>query len=200
MKKILTPADFIIRTVNAHPALYASASYNESRFRVFDHVFNVIGNGSVMSDFIGESLTADENNLCQKWFNCERAAYGYTKTIKIERNGKILEIANIEEGGTLVVPITEKENHPEIVYWVEFDCDYSKDPYPNFDKQYSTVWQHDSIEFDIFGKDWFESAIWYYNKCREYFVDSSKSYNFAYAFPTGNANKDKDTIKSYRDN
>jgi hypothetical protein len=45
MKPIFSPTDFVKATVIKHPSLYASANFETTQFKVFDHVFNTIGNG-----------------------------------------------------------------------------------------------------------------------------------------------------------
>lgn len=199
MSKILTPEEFIIREVNKFPALYASDSYDETKFRIFDHVFNVIGNGLFTESFIGEPVTQDEIQQAQKWFNCKRAGYGYKDVIEVPYRGKTRIVPDPDKNEQYIVaPIEEFNNHPEINLWIEFACDEAKVPYPNFDKKYSLVWDDNML--DSCDKSWIKAAGWFYSKCHDFFLDDSRVSQYYYAFPTGNLNQDKKRIESFKKN
>ena len=195
MTRILTPDEFIIRAVNAYPSLYASPSYDEAKFKVLDHTFNTIGNGLYMESFQGEPVTEEEVAAAQKWFNCTRAAYGYMETRKLGDDPEWL----MPEGDPIItVPEDEMVNHPEIVYWVEFDCDGKRDPYPNFQKQYSMVWDARDINFAMLGREWAQAAGWFYNRCRDYFMDVDQTKTYHTAFPKESKRETANTIADYK--
>lgn len=195
MTHIMTPDEFIIRAVNAYPSLYAAPSYDEAKFKVFDHTFNTIGNGMYMENFEGEPVTEEEVVTAQKWFKCTRAAKGYMKTRKLGGNPEWL----MPEGDpTITVPADEMVNHPEIVYWVEFDCAGKRDPYPNFQKQYSMVWDVRDINFVILGREWAQAANWFYSRCRDYFMDDDLVKEYYTAFPKATAQATATTIADYK--
>lgn len=195
MKRILTADEYILRSVSEHPSLYASPSSEESKFRVLDHILNTIGNGADMASFEGIPLTKKKVSATQKWFRCERAAYGYTKTKEIG-SGEFKW--TVPDGDYKVVaPVDELSNYPEIIHWVEFDTGHKRDPYPNFSKKYSAVWDKGDVKFEALGKEWAEAAIWYYEKCQEYFSDPRSYNSYHSAFPCDTEDKTNRTIKDY---
>lgn len=197
MTTIIKPTDFIIRAVNNYPSLYAAPSYDDSKFKILDHAFNTIGNGLYMSSFIGNPSTQQEISNAQKWFRCERAAYGYEKCTTIECG----EYSYPRPSGdpSVVVPLYEMPDHPQISRWVEFDCGAKESPYPNFKKEYSMVWDARDINFSDLGIEWVDAAIWYYTKCKEFFLDVEQSKQYYTAFPCSNERRTKNTVKDYKE-
>ena len=195
MTTIIKPTDFIIRAVNNYPSLYAAPSYGDSKFKILDHVFNTIGNGLYMGSFIGDPATPQATSDAQKWFQCERAAYGYEKCSTIEYG----EYSYSRPSGdpSVVVPLYEMPDHPQISTWVEFDCGAKESPYPNFKKEYSMVWDVRDIKFSDLGVEWADAAIWYYTKCKEFFLDDVRSKKYYSAFPSTNERDTKKTVKDY---
>ena len=199
MEKILTPEEFIIRFVNEHPALFASSSYDETKFRIFDHVFNVIGNGLTTKHFMGKPLTQCEIETAQKWFSCKRAGYGYTKIIETLYRGKTIVVADPDANEQpIVAPIQDFNKYPNVMHWIKFECDQGKIPYPNFKKPYSMIWDNRQIEFSSLGNDWNNAAIWFYKKCHNFFLDDSLVSQYSYAFPSENAIRDKKSIEGLK--
>ncbi len=195
MKHILTPEEYIIRSVNSHPSLYASSSYDTTKFKVLDHLLNTIGNGLETESFVDESVSEDEMVAAQKWFNCTRAAYGYLKVKKLYENS---DWVAPDGGPEMVVPVNEMNKHPEIVHWLEFDCKATCIPYPNFQKQYSAVWDKRDIQFTELGVEWAKAAKWYYSKCKEFFLDAELVKQYHQAFPKPTENETQRTIKDYQ--
>lgn len=195
MKRILTPDEFIIRSVNNFPSLFAALSYEEVKFRILDHVLNTIGNGLYTKDFMGKPVTKKEIADAQKWFQCSEAAYGYTKTYQLGDDPEF----RMPEGDPIVVPINEMENYPDIVHWVEFNCSYKSSPYPNFSKQYSTVWDERRIKFVDLGVEWMQAADWFYRKCQDYFLDNERVLEYHTAFPKSTEWETKNTIEDCKE-
>lgn len=196
MTRYLTPDEFIIRAVNEYPSLYAGPTYDEVKFRILDHTLNTIGNGIYMESFMGEPVTEEEIQAAQKWFKCKKASYGYINTRQL---GKGRNAFKMPDGDPVcVVPIREKKNHPEVKYWVDFDCTKERDPYPNFQKQYSSVWDNRDIQFAKLGKEWAQAAGWFYNRCRDYFMDSEKVKGYHGAFPQKEEHETEHLIESYK--
>ena len=196
MTNIMTPDEFIIRAVNAYPSLYAAPSYDAVKFKVLDHIFNTIGNGLYMEHFEGEPCTEEEIAAAQKWFTCKRAAHGYMKTRKL--GGDDIEWVVPVGDPEVTVPVYEMVNHPEIVHWVEFDCVGKFAPYPNFKKQYSMVWDDRRINFAMLGNEWAQAAIWFYNQCRDYFMDDDRVKPYHSAFPKASKRETTNTISDYK--
>lgn len=189
--KLFTPDDYVLARVAQYPSLYSDASLDGAKLRVFDQLFNVIGNG--IRD-IGE-LRAD---LKYHKFNRDRAFraisgeevyYGYY-------DFEMIGDYKFPRGDSVTALESEKANHPDVKVWNEagntskrcakLGIDYSWNPYPNFSKQYSILWAPDFRK--VAGDEWVAAAIWYYEQCREWFKTNSHKYHGAY--PCGDKNKD----------
>jgi hypothetical protein len=68
------------------------------------------------------------------------------------------------------LPACEEHNEEKINLEKEFI-------YPNFRKEYSTIYQ---IKIKEFPTDWLEGVLWYYQICAEYFMGDAQSYSNAY--------------------
>lgn len=174
MKKF-TPDDYVLACVDEYPSLYSASTFERAKLRVYDQLFNVIGNGLSTSDLKYRKFNRDR---ALRFCNGEQAYYGYFKSKKI---GDF----EMGEGESITVGEWERDNHPEVVFWM--DCGYcSWRPYPNFNKQYSIIWESDFKE--IAGPKWVAEAVWYYKKCREWLENNEHEYHGAY--PTGDDYKD----------
>ena len=72
--------------------------------------------------------------------------------------------------------ISEGTEVPEYVGHYEVEPDF-KNPYPCFKKQYSLVYNLDLTELP---EDWIDNLIWFYSKCKEYFLAGASDYSYAY--------------------
>ena len=196
VKRILTPDEFIVRTVNAYPSLFAGPSYDEVKFRVLDQTLNVVGNGVRMETFTGEPPTPQEITTAQKWFTCRRAVYGYQQVKEIT-DGEYSFKMPVGDS-VCVVTLDEKDQYPNIAHWVEFDCNKPRIPYPNFAKRFSTVWDNRDIKFEQLGAGWAEAAVWFYNKCYDYFLDTGRVKTYHSSFPKQTKQETKNAIADYR--
>jgi hypothetical protein len=187
-----SPYEFVVRCVEKFPSLYASPSYGMVKFKVFDHVFNTIGNGLFLEDFTGKKISNDDVLNVIHWFNCEKASYGYEEFEEINFDSGVFKKAI---GDSVVVCLfSDKDKHPNIKVWVDFDCCIERNPYPNFTKQYSIVWNSKDFDFSSMGKEWIEEAIWFYEECLKYFLDPERVKSYHYFFPQKNDYQNKDLI------
>lgn len=195
MQRILTPDEFIARSVCRSPSLFAGPTYDEVKFRILDQLLNTIGNGIENSEeFMEEPVTESEFADAQKWFACSRAAYGYMAF-------RLIGEYQMPEGQSSVVERVDMlDLHPEIQCWIEFDTNTRRNPYPNFQKQYSLVWgkMYQSFEFEALGKEWVEAAIWFYAKCLDYIMDDDAVKSYHSAFPKPTQHENEKTISEYK--
>lgn len=112
--KLFTPDDYVLARVAQYPSLYSDASLDGAKLRVFDQLFNVIGNG--IRD-IGE-LRAD---LKYHKFNRDRALraisgeevyYGYY-------DFEMIGDYKFPRGDSVTALESEKANHPDVKVWSE---------------------------------------------------------------------------------
>lgn len=66
-----------------------------------------------------------------------------------------------------------------------------KNPYPNFNKNYSTIY---SVPLKDLPTDWLEGVLWYYEECKTYFENGAEGYSYAYP---SKQNKDEDFLKAF---
>lgn len=64
-----------------------------------------------------------------------------------------------------------------------------KNPYPNFKKEYSTIY---SVPLKDMPTDWLEGVLWYYEECKTYFENGAEGYSYAYP---SKQNRDDDLAK-----
>jgi hypothetical protein len=189
---IMTAQQAFNVSMNEHPSLYASRSLEEAQIKYYDHIFNVIGNGyRDMKEFRdGHKITPQNAQLTEsfpeKYITDKPLFWAYTEVDESYgfKRGK--------ENSSLPGVYTKKELEamPEVVHTLQSNKrykgeDYSFNPYPNFKKEYSLVWD-DISKLD---KSWPEAALVFYKKCQDYF-NSDKVSNYHYACP-----KDTETDK-----
>ena len=80
--KLMTPTKAVNFSINMHPSLYASASIELAKLRVYDHIFNVIGNGIRDSEEFVDHLRDRRKGVQTppaKYLSGERLHYAYTE-------------------------------------------------------------------------------------------------------------------------
>lgn len=165
----MTPEKCVNFNINTHPSLYAAGGYEQSKLRIYDHIFNVIENGIRDTSEYNERMRDRRKGVHAppaKYLNGERLYYGYTRTKKYGEGDTAFEFPDHDSSLNEVFTEAEQADHPEIKYWVGFDVVRPFVPYPNFQKEYSTVWQ---IDRKILTPEWIDEIIWFYKKCEEFF-------------------------------
>ena len=169
---MLSPEQYVYNQVASYPSLYHANSYDAAAKRVFDQLFNVIGNGVDLPDELDRPIV-DQVEVA-KFLRGEKVYWGYTEVEELANGVMIPKRSSI--GKSLICVESEKALHPEVLLWI--DCkDYPWTPYPNFEKKYSTVYEP---EFKDLGKEWIEAAIWFYEECVEFFNNTPEWYAYAY--------------------
>lgn len=169
---MLSPEQYVYNQVASYPSLYHANSYDAAAKRVFDQLFNVIGNGVDLPDELDRPIV-DQVEVA-KFLRGEKVYWGYTEVEELA-NGVMIPKRS-SNGKSLICVESEKALHPEVLLWI--DCkDYPWTPYPNFEKKYSTVYEP---EFKDLGKEWIEAAIWFYEECVEFFNNTPEWYVYAY--------------------
>lgn len=179
--KLFTPEDYVLYRVGQYPSLYGAKSFEQAKLRVYDQLFNVIGNGIRDEDELRHDLKKHrfDRERALKFCNGARVFWGY-KEVKDFGCGFLMG-----QGESITVGEFEQDDYPDIIHWQESGfCQWN--PYPNFQKKYSAIWFPGFR--DVAGDEWVAEAVWYYGKCREWFASNSQDYWGAY--PTGNQAKD----------
>lgn len=180
--KFYTPEQYILKAVGAYPTLYSNNTYDKVRYAVLDHIFNTIGNGIrkikefeyQYYDFEGARKYITEESMFYGYHkdDCEYVDVGMDKPwCRHKSSAESIDVLD-----------SERVNHPEIGDWLECTRSESRNPYPNFDKTYSMVWDKE-FTFSDLGPEWIKEAIWFYQESLKYFQDSEKYKAYHYAFP-----------------
>lgn len=179
--KIFTPEDYVLFRVGQYPTLYAAETFEQVKLRIYDQLFNVIGNGIRDHDELRHDLTQHQfdRERSLKFCNGAQVFWGYTE-VKDFGCGFLMGT-----GESITAGDFEQDQYPDIIHWQESGfCKWN--PYPNFNKRYSAIWFPEFRE--VAGDEWVAEAVWYYGKCREWFMTNSNEYHGSY--PTGNPGKD----------
>ena len=178
--KLLTPIKAVNLAINQHPSLYAAAGFELAKLRVYDHIFNVIGNGIRDTEEYCEYMRNRRKGVqtpLAKYLSGERLHYAYMEIEEFEEGD--CKFSMPKSGSSLdeVFTEAEKADHPEVKKWLGFDVSSKFTPYPNFKKEYSTVWK---IDTELLTEEWIDEIIWFYRKCEEFF-DGPDASEYSYA-------------------
>ena len=192
--KLLTPREYVLKAVADYPTLYAAPSYEEAAYKVFDQLFNVIGNGvsdqhELMNAVMG--IPVDEEKAL-KYLKGEEIFYGYTK-VKTLGSGTVIPDRD-SFGKDIVALASEKEQHPDVKLWIGYGKKKKEVnvPYPNFSKEYSLFYQAD---LSVLGEEWKQAVHDYYNQSKQFFLTTPEHYHNAY--PSNNHHRDEQLIKDF---
>lgn len=183
---LLTPKKCVNLDVNTYPSLYASAGYELAKLRVYDHIFNVIGNGIRDTEEFKYHMRNRRKGVQTppaKYLSGEPLFRGYTEVTSYgeeydlddERFLMPVNGSDLEE----LFSEAEKADHPEVKRWIKVNANTKFIPYPNFEKTYSIVWRMDTA---LLTEEWIDEIIWFYRKCEEFF-DGPNSYEYHSAIP-----------------
>ncbi len=173
MAKILTVDEYVAVSVRRWPRLFASTSYELSKFKVLDHIFNVLGNGLTLEHFLREALSEGERASVEPFFRCQTLLHGFKEMKDGWPRGYPSEVIAEEDKG----------KYPEIVFWVEQKTHNIEVPYPHFEREGSMVWGSGDVKFEQLGEEWRRGADWYYARCQAFFEDEERVKHYYFAFP-----------------
>lgn len=197
--KILTPEQAVNRAIIAYPSLYSASNPNDARFKVLDHLLNVIGNGIRDTDDFLHEMAIPEGFVPpvvpQKYLSGEPIYEGFTRQKEIVPGCGIF-IFDSESRVEGTYSESEKADHPEVVYWLQVNRRRTSfTPYPNFRKEYSLAWRIDTA---VLTPEWIRVIIWYYEEVRKFFETGDVSdYRDA---PTTDPKKMAKLIRDYEVN
>ena len=163
--KILDINSAINMCINMHPTLYNGKTFEDSKLKVLNHLFNVIGNGiRELEDFIerfqyNECYTKHYETPKKEYTNGTPLYRLYTEVEKKFDDFLWPKPDSLLEGAY------SEEDLINVEYEVKIPVSFHEfHPYPNFKKEYSTIWKFS----EIFDKDWLLNIKWFYEKCLDY--------------------------------
>lgn len=192
MSKYMTPDEYVRSSLIEYPSLYSSETWDACRMKVFDHLFNTLGNGVETTRDLRKHLLRDPKiNLDEAdHYIGEQLYYGYTN-VKAYTDDRLQKNPSIRK----IVKKDEQHLYPEVKYWLGFSFHTERDwkPYPSFNKRYDLVWSCN--HFKNLKGEWVEAAIWFYDRCLKYFNDNPNNYHYSY--PSDNQREDVKLIEYF---
>jgi hypothetical protein len=152
---ILTPIQYIKNSLVSYPSLYKSNTENDMKMKIFNQLFNTIGNG------------INDNNLAEHLNIKVKSQTDLDKEYKFILNNNMYQVFDddfvIFINDIFKTKETLKKYPKSRFNWEEVeisDCSL----YPNFQAQYSIAYS----SFEIFkqSKEWIETIIWFYTKAQ----------------------------------
>lgn len=184
---MLSAERFIVSYIEQNQDFYHMFSYENAKLAVMDHIFNVIGNGIHNTRQFIQYISIKDSGKPE-----EEVAELFSGFQKIPDNilkgfEEILETINdsTEKAESFKRELMQKER-------IDFN------PYPNFNKDYSTIY---FLDFNRLGKhkqSWVKAIQDFYQYCIEY-LNSDKSLNNFYAYPSNSEDKNKRKIDEMKD-
>lgn len=168
---LLSPEQYVHKNIIEYPSLYATSDdMNDAKNRIFDQLFNVIGNGITNHNKFLNDISVTE--IPSK----ERAEY--LLTAKLFTSMRI--DGEFDYKYCFTVPEKEKINYPHVTEWIpcrkykennEIYRDFigkgsDWEPYDNFEKEYSLVWKNNCEFAKKSPKEWIDAAINFYKTCK----------------------------------
>lgn len=184
---MLSPERFIVSYIEQNQDYYHMYSYEDAKLAVMDHIFNVIGNGIHNTRQFTQHISIKDSGKSE-----EEVAELLNGFQKIHDNIQ----KRFEEILQKINASTEKAEKFKRELKQKEKIDFN--PYPNFDKDYSTIY---FLDFNRLGKhkqSWIKAIQDFYQYCIEY-LNSDKSLNNFYAYPSNSEDKNKRKIDEMKD-
>lgn len=181
-----TPDQAILKFLGMYPSLYSDSTYDLVKIRVLDYIFNTVGNGIYSSNSFEYQDYDFESS--KKYITDETLCYGYHEEDidrKIITPNEELYCITKSNSKPIVCLTSEKDQYHDVVYWLD-QKRYNKVYHPNFEKNYSLVW---NPLFKNLTQEWIDAAIWYYTQAQNYFNNNPT--DFHYAFPNSKTTVEK---------
>jgi len=161
---ISSPTQYIKTSLISYPSLYKSVSEDDMKMKIFDQLFNTIGNG-IDDDNLAEHLNIkvkSQTDLDEQYkFILENDMY------QVFTDDFVIFLSDIFKTEESI------EKYPKSEFnWEEaemYDCSL----YPNFQSQYSIAYS--SPEIFKQSTEWVETIIWYYTKAQDILVERFNS-------------------------
>lgn len=190
-----TPEEYVLYTLYKYPSLFKAPSIGAVKMKVYDQLFNVIGNGVSTSQDLKKELTYKEFSKveAEKFITSEDLYYGYSEVEYLDGNRRYIMPAR----GSLYIHVldSERDNHPEIKLWV-LNTPREWEPYPNFGKKYSTIYQTNFLK--VVSNEWIEEAKWFYSQCGWWFTNPDNVGKYYGSFPCKNEKETQKAIEEMK--
>lgn len=175
---MISPSQYVKNKVCLYSLSYASTSEEQAKLKVFNQLLNVIGNGIRDEEELAQELKEIkvDTEKYPRLISGEKLFFGYKDKTFSETTPYIFE--------------EEKALYPDIEEWYE-NTIHPFSPYPNFDKNYSIIYNSESL---LKSEEWIKEIIWFYQQCR-ICVENNNHY---YAFPKETEKETKKHVESIK--
>lgn len=179
---IMTPKQAFNYSMNTYPLLYVSDSYYESLMRIYDQIFNTIGNGiNEYRDFIDMYTINEKNEKSLNGFPTKYIDSEPLYTVIFNDGDRLNEMLTLEEANSIVNKSTirisrMKPRKPSL--------------YPNFKERYSMIYQVGMHRLPI---EWLVEAKWYYEQANKFF-NSDRMYDYHDSVPRADDDKEWERV------
>lgn len=185
---VMSPEFFVYKRVIDHPSMYGAMGYEKAKKVIFDHVFNVLGNGIDKSDIprMFKSSKFPSRQIAKMYMDSEEIMTAYLggKTIYLD-DGEEFQMPSLDHCMGYYRK-EEIDDYPEVTQWVSCGQERKNTsfvPYPNFQKKYSLAWSDEFKKFIDEHEDWKIAIVEYYQQCLEYFQDDDCDNTYSDAYP-----------------
>lgn len=180
---IMTPEEVLIYNIVKYNCSYFYRDTDITKFRIYDQLFNTIGNGYTTDLDIRTQL--NKKKITKKIKDNYLLLYteplfrGYTKVEKYEVSNKTFTVPDSRSEINGLYREQDKITKPKVVYWKEVKANDEMfstrkkgyyEPYPNFQEKYSLLYR--TNVFQQYPR-WMSEAHWYYSKCLENVTDET---------------------------
>jgi hypothetical protein len=203
--KILNPNDFYSVYLENHLSYYGMYSdFKNAKLALLDHIFNVIGNGIRDTDEFINFISSNEKsfNLKHTISLYEKKFYsGFDSNSDIDVNkatdDELVDFFSRTDNFHHRICENDLHLYKDVKVWEEDTKKIKRNPYPNFSKKYSIIY---NLNFDLLGEQkeyWINEAITFYKDCIVY-LNSEESMYHSNAYPTDDKAKDEAVISSFK--
>ena len=186
---MLSPDRFIVSYLEENSDYYGMYSYEDAKLAVMDQLFNTIGNGIVGTNQFLRYISIEDSELSEQeisdLINGIRDDTHSLEDIHDRLNALLNSVGSLDK----TIQNTERKIKKE--KRVKF-C-----PYPNFDKNYSLVYELNFNLITEHKESWIAAIQDYYKQCIKYF-NSDKSLSHMYAYPSNSERQDNQKLEDMK--
>ncbi len=209
---MMTPEEYVYSKIQSSPDFYIKEDFEITKFNIYDELFNSLNSHNGTEEFIDTISKIKEID--------------YSRVERLLKEPTYIGYKNVEEldlcDRTILLPITEtciargiledeKGNYPEVIFWQKNSTKNLNEimnerkgliintkfgPYPNFKKEYSTLWINKDELFDKLSQEWIKEIIWFYQTSLD--AIENGCFKDHIEFPTGSEKEDEKIIEEYK--
>jgi len=174
----VTPDQYIETMIVRFPSLFAGkgSTYDNSGMRILDDLVGGHRDDESLLAVLNFSPTKEYDHK----YHTNKVWYGFKEVEELEfKDGKPLKFPI---GDSVDVLECDKENHPEVVYWLDAGEYIPYEPYPHFDEMFSIMYRCPAVL--TLSRDWLRALLFFHTECQQWFIDHESKYHYAFPLET----------------